>query len=203
MSASILLIGILGGTSAYAQRKPLDEALKRLDDNYKNLSTVRANVTMDRYESQLGDHDVSEGSVMLLPLKGRDPAFRADWVKPGNESLSVVNGEYIIWRANIRQAIHGLVKKATNNASAGNAFSFMSMSKEQLKTNYQPDYVELENLNGGKPAWHIRLTPRKAADFKVADIWVDVDGMPVQTKVTRKNGDSTTILLTNIKKTFR
>ena len=196
-----LLIGVEGTATALAQgRHPQDEALKRLDDNYKNLSTVRANVTMDKYTLQIGDHEVSEGTVILLPIKGRDPAFRVDWTKPSNESLSVVNGEYIIWRAKMRQAIQGSVSKAKNSAAAGNAFAFMNMSKEQLKANYRPGYVGLENVRGGKPAWHIQLTPLKAADFQIADLWIDVDGMPVQTKVTRKNGDSTTILLTNIKK---
>jgi len=195
-----LLIGIGGSASLYAQRKPMDEALKRLDDSYKNLSTVRANVTMDKYTSQIGDHDVSEGAVMLLPLKGRDPAFRVDWTKPANESLSVVDGQYTIWRAKMRQAIQGSVNKAKNSAQAGNAFAFMNMSKTQLKDNYKPFYVGQESVKGGKPTWHIQLIPFKTADFQVADIWIDVDGMPVQTKVTKKNGDSTTILLTNIKK---
>lgn len=195
----ILLISICGATAANGQI-PLNEALKRLDSNYKNLATVRANVTMDKYTAQIADHDVSEGAVMFLPLKGRNPAFRVDWTKPANESLSVVNGEYILWRANIRQAIHGLVKEAANSATAGNAFAFMNMSKAQLQANYKVDYAGQENVSGGKPTLHLQLTPKATADFQVADIWVDVDGMPVQTKVTRKNGDSTTILLTNIKK---
>jgi outer membrane lipoprotein-sorting protein len=196
----ILVSSVLGVAVSSAQRKPLDEALKRLDDNYKGLTTLRAKVTMDKYVSQTGDHDISEGSVMLLPLKGRDPAFRVDWIKPANESLSVFDGKYTIWRSSQKQAIQGSISKAKNSAAAGNAFAFMNMSKAQLKENYELNYVALENVSGGTLAWHIQLVPRTAMRYKTADVWIDADGFPVQARFIEKNNDSTTILLTSPKK---
>ncbi|MEP7076317.1 MAG: outer membrane lipoprotein carrier protein LolA [Acidobacteriota bacterium] len=198
--ALMLVLSIFESTSAYSQRKPLDEALKRLDDNYKGLTTLRAKVTMDKYVSQTGDHDISEGSIMLLPLKGRDPAFRVDWTKPANESLSVFDGKYTIWRSSQKQAIQGSISKAKNSAAAGNAFAFMNMSKAQLKEDYELSYVALEKVSGGTLAWHIQLVPRTAMRYKIADVWIDADGFPVQARFVEKNNDSTTVLLTGPKK---
>jgi len=36
--------------------------------------------------------------------------------------------------------------------------------------------------------------------YKHAEIWVDANGMPVQSKVTEHNGDTTTILLSKLEK---
>jgi outer membrane lipoprotein-sorting protein len=47
---------------------------------------------------------------------------------------------------------------------------------------------------------HIKLTPKTRTSYKTAELWVDVDGMPRQSKLTEHNNDTTTVLLTNIQK---
>jgi outer membrane lipoprotein-sorting protein len=42
--------------------------------------------------------------------------------------------------------------------------------------------------------------PKGGASYKYAEVWVDGSGMPVQTKVVERSGDSTTIRLTNMEK---
>jgi outer membrane lipoprotein-sorting protein len=49
----------------------------------------------------------------------------------------------------------------------------------------------------------LKLTPRGGAGYKFAEVWVSDDGMPVQTRVTEKNGDSTLVRLTNIQRNAR
>jgi hypothetical protein len=46
----------------------------------------------------------------------------------------------------------------------------------------------------------LQLTPKVAADYKLADLWIDKDGMPVQGMRTEKNGDTRTVLLSKIVK---
>ena len=50
-------------------------------------------------------------------------------------------------------------------------------------------------------ATHDALTPRGKAGYQYAEVWVDQStGMPVQTRVTERNGDSTLVRLTNIER---
>jgi outer membrane lipoprotein-sorting protein len=36
--------------------------------------------------------------------------------------------------------------------------------------------------------------------FNYAEVWVDSTGMPIQTKIVEKNGDATTVWLSNLEK---
>jgi outer membrane lipoprotein-sorting protein len=125
---------------------------------------------------------------------------RIDWTTPVQEQMSVIGDEYRLYRPRLNQLIKGKVNKAKNNGAAGGALAFMSMSKEQLKANYTVKYLGEETVKSGVKTFHIELTPKAASSYKSAELWVDADGMPVQAKVIEANNDSTTVLLTNIKK---
>ena len=73
------------------------------------------------------------------------------------------------------------------------------MSKEQLKANYNVKYLGEETVGGGTRTLHLELTPKAVGKYKSAEIWVDGNGMPVQTKIVEINNDSTTVLLTNLR----
>ena len=185
---------------ADADAQVLREVLKRMDDHYKTLSTLRAGVKMDKFNSQLGEHDISEGTTMYVPQKGRDAYVRVDWVKPIKESLSIVNKEYVIYRPHLAQAITGKVSKAQNNAKANSAMAFMNMSKAQLQANYTINYLGQEKVSTGAPTWHLELIPKTASNYRKAELWVDGNGMPIQAKVIENNNDATTVLLFNLEK---
>jgi len=196
----LLAFNIIAAKTAVAQPGPLGEALRRMEMNYQNLTSLRSAITMDKFNAQLGEHDVSEGSVIYIPQKGRDAAFRVDWTKPAKESLSVINKIYVIYRPNINTAYQGRVDKAQSSAKANSALAFMNMSKAQLNANYNIDYVRQERISGNVETWHLLLTPRIASDYRSADLWVDGNGMPLEVKVTENNGDTTTVLLSNPQK---
>ena len=178
----------------------LGQILKRMEINYQGLKTLRADVKMDKFNAQLGEHDpLTEGVVTYVPQKGRDAIFRIDWQKPVQESLAVVNKEYVMYRWNSTQAIKGKVSQGQKNAKANNALSFINMSKAQLQANYNIAYLGQENV-GAVPTWHLELIPKTANNFKKADLWVDGNGMPIQARVTENNSDTTTILLSNLQK---
>ena len=125
--------------------------------------------------------------------------IRIDWTKP-DEQLAVIKTDYILYRKRLNQVIIGKVGKAKNSANAGGALSFMSMSKGQLKANYTPEYLGRETLKSGTSAVHLKLIPKTAQKYQYAELWVDDDGMPLQMKIVEKNGDSTTVLLSSVKK---
>ncbi len=200
--AVTLLFSAFTATQTNAQAgNPLPEILRRMDNNNKALTTLQASVKMDKYNSQLDEHDVTEGTAKYLPLKGRDALVRIDWSKPVQESLAVVNKQYVMYRPGLKQVIQGNVENAKSGGKgANNALAFINMSKEQLKANYTIKYIGQETVSGGTQTWHLELTPKNATNYKFADLWVDGDGMPIQAKVTENNNDTTTVFLSNIRK---
>ena len=74
------------------------------------------------------------------------------------------------------------------------------MSKTELKANYSIRYVGQESISGAVQTWHLELTPKKAKGYKIAEIWVDGDGMARQMKITENNNDTTTVVLSKLEK---
>lgn len=178
----------------------LNEILKRMESHRASLKTMESNVTMVKKDALLDEEDTLKGVVKYIPGKTENDMYiRIDWTKP-DEQLAVIKREYILYRPQLRQVIKGQVGKAKNSANAGGALSFMSMSKAQLKANYTYKYIGEETLSTGAKTIHLELMPKTAQKYKSADLWVDLDGMPLQMRIVEKNGDSTTVLLSNVKK---
>ena len=53
---------------------------------------------------------------------------------------------------------------------------------------------------GRRKTTHIKLVPKGNARYKYAEVWVDSNGMPVQTKIVEKNDDATTVRLMNMER---
>jgi outer membrane lipoprotein-sorting protein len=75
------------------------------------------------------------------------------------------------------------------------------MTGSQAKNQFNVSYEGEGTLESGGPhVWWLKLTPRGGASYKFAEVWVDDSGMPIQTRVTEKNGDSTLVRLNNIQR---
>lgn len=196
-------VAILLGVAAVGESRAqgvLNEILKRMDAQNKALTSLRAEVTMAKVDANLGgDAEITQGSAIYLPRKGKDALVRIDWRRP-EESLAVVDKTYVIFRPRLGQAYTGSTDKAKGNAKAGGALSFMNMSRAQLKANYSVDYLGEATVSGGVKTWHLQLTPKTKTSYQSAEVWIDADGFPVQSKVIENNNDSTTVLLSNLQK---
>lgn len=181
----------------------VSEILKRMDAYNKNLSSLKADVTMKKFNPQLNTTDILIGSTILVQkCKSKKQCIRLDWKtengRPKNESVSVIADDYELYTGGSRnQVVYGKVNKAKGSPQAGSALAFMNMSRAQLKANYDIAYLGQEKLSTGRDVWHLELTPKATNTYKAAEIWVDSDGMPRQAKVIERNGDTTTVLLTN------
>ncbi|MCY7346502.1 MAG: outer membrane lipoprotein carrier protein LolA [Pyrinomonadaceae bacterium] len=199
--AVTLFFGALVAAETKAQSATTNEILNRMNEHNKALSSLQASVKMDKFNSQLDEHSVTEGTAKYLPLKGRDALVRIDWTKPLEESLAVVNKQYILYRPRLKQAIIGKVDNAKSGGKgANNALAFINMSKDQLKANYTIIFLGQENVSGGTPTWRLQLTPKTSTNYKTAELWVDGNGMPIQAKVIEGNNDATTVFLSNLQK---
>ena len=195
--AVAFIFGSLSATDAKAQ---LQEILNRMDAHNKSLQTLSSNVMYVKQNTQIGESDTKEGTVIYKTEKKTKPYVRIDWTKPVLEILASSKGNYVVYRSTIKQAYTGETKNAIGSGKAGGVLEFINMSKVQLKANYSMKYIGAEKLSNGTETFHLELTPKNAASYKVADIWVDKDGMPIQMKATENNNDTTTVLLSGIKK---
>ena len=194
--ALMFVFGAAAATESAAQGK-IREVLQRLDTFNKNITTLRADVTMGKQNAQLGDDpEITLGTAIYAKRPGRDALVRIDWKKP-EESLAVVDGIYKIYRPRLATLYTGSAKKAPKGGNS--ALAFMNMSKEQLQANYSASLLPDDTLSSGVRTFHLQLTPKAKTSYKSAELWVDADGRPLQSKIIENNNDTTTVLLTNVK----
>lgn len=189
----------VSATSASAQKGPLGQILDRMDAHYKGLSTLRTNVVMVKTDAALGagGNETLNGTVNFVPeRKPKAMAIRVDWLKP-KESMIVIKDDYRLINFGTKVAICGKRSDTKTNAKVAGPLSFLGMSREQLKANYDVVIASKDEvtLSDGTRAIHLRLTPKTKNEYKVAELWVDGDGMPRQAMVVSNNGDTTTILM--------
>ena len=178
----------------------VSSVLNRMEKNRQTLKSLRAGISMVKYNSQLGVEDKYAGVVIYLPGEGRQASVRIDWSQPRREVLSVNNNKYTIFRPALNVAYMGDSRRMKDN-KAGGLMEMMNMSRGQLEARFQPvKDVREETLWGGVGTIHLTLVPKGNASYKYAEVWIDSAGMPVQTKIVEKNDDSTTMRLTNLEK---
>jgi len=183
----------------------VSSVLNRMERNRQSLKSLKASVSMEKYNAQLRDSDSYTGWVLYLPGSGRDASVRIEWQKPRHEILAVANGEYTLFRPTLKQAFKGKSSGSIKgNQAAGSVLDMMYMSKQQLEAKFQPvQDVREETLWGGISTIHLTLVPKGNSSFKYAEIWVDSSGMPVQTKIVEKNDDATTMRLSGVERNLK
>lgn len=178
--------------------------LSRMENNRKNLMSLRAGLSMEKYNSQLRDTERYDGIVLYVPSGKGDASVRIEWNSPQKEILAVYKGKYTLFRPRRMEALVGKSGSVRGKAGAGGILDLMYMSRQQLEARFEPvQDVREETLWGGVSTIHLTLVPKTAASFKYAEIWVDKSGMPVQTKIVEKNDDATTMRLRNLEKNVK
>src|SRR5215213_886223 len=113
--ALVFVFNIFAVSEANAQR--VSEALKRMDAHYKSLQTLQAEITMEKYNKQLDETDISTGKVKYLPKTDKRVMYvRVDWLKPVEEYMAVIGDGYRIYRPKLKQVYEGKTNEAKNNA---------------------------------------------------------------------------------------
>jgi outer membrane lipoprotein-sorting protein len=180
----------------------VSSVLNRMEKNRASLKTLRAGISMVKYNSQLGIEDKYAGVVIYMPGAGRQASVRIDWSHPRRELLAVNNNKYTIYRPALNIVYTGDARKmGGKDGKASGLMDMMNMSRQQLEARFQPvQDVREETLWGGVSTIHLTLVPKGNAGYKYAEVWIDSGGMPVQTKIVEKNDDSTTMRLTGLEK---
>ncbi len=184
-------------SSQQSSKKTSSTVLSRIfsvmEAHQKALTSLKADVRMEKYNSALSETDTTLGSMKYLPSKNT-LTMRIDWTKPVQEVISLMNDEYVLYRPRLNQVIKGKVKNSKI------PLNLLKMSKENLKKDFSIKYLGQETVSTNVPVWHLELTPKTKSAFKTIEVWVDGNGMIVQEKMTEENGDWTQISLLNLQK---
>ena len=181
----------------------ISSILNKMDRNRRSLGSMRAAVYMEKFNAQLRDTDKFTGEVAYVAGKGRDDTnVRVDWARPVKDILAVSGGRYTLYQPRLRQAYKGSTKSAGSKGKASSVLGFaLNMTGAQAKSQFNVELIGEGELYKGSPhVWWLKLVPRGNAGYQYAEVWVTDDGMPIQTRVTEKNNDATTVRLTNIQR---
>jgi outer membrane lipoprotein-sorting protein len=171
----------------------------KMERNRRDLKSLRAGISMEKYNAQIKDTDKRTGTVLYMPGAGRNASVRVDWKSPVQEILAVADGEYTMFSPRRNLAWYG--SASSKNAKVSSVLGFgLNATAAQLKSSFDVQDVYDETLWGGVATYHMKLVPKGGASFQYEEIWVDGSGMPIQTKVVEKNGDSTTVRLMNVER---
>ncbi|MBS1797232.1 MAG: outer membrane lipoprotein carrier protein LolA [Acidobacteria bacterium] len=191
----LLVVFVFAANAASAQI--VNEIIKRIDTHSKTLKSVECSLTITRFSAETGSF-TKEGRIKFLSLRD-DYSLRFDAAKPVAESLSIFDRQYTLYTPNTLTAYTGAVTAAQTNVFA--IFALLpNFSTKRLKSEFGIRYIG-EEKSGGATAWHLELTPKAARDnYKTIELWIDRDGMPIGSKTNENGGDSTTVVLADIKK---
>jgi len=189
-------------TSASAQAGLVSSIYTRMQRAQQSLTSLRANISMQKYNSQLRDSDDYKGMIFYIPGPGgsRASMLRLEWTSPQHETLTVANNSYQLYRPRLGTVVEGSTRGIKGKEN--DLLSLLNMSPAQLRTRFDvsPDDVRDETLWGGVWTQHLKATPKGPSSYKYIELWVDKEGMPVQTKMVERNDDSTTVRLSNVER---
>jgi outer membrane lipoprotein-sorting protein len=183
-----------------AQAGLVSSIYTRMQRNQQTMKSLSADISMVKYNSQIRDSDEFYGTVKYIPIGGRSAFVRLEWTKPQHEILAVANGAYVLYRPRLNMAYVGTTNSIKSEKDS-DVLALLNMSTAQLQARFaEPQDFSKETLWGGVATDHFKVVPKGAASYSYIEVWVDSNGMPVQTKMVEKNNDSTTIRLTNVAK---
>jgi outer membrane lipoprotein-sorting protein len=187
------------------QAQTVNAILIRVENHRKALTSLQADISMEKYDPTLRERSVQTGQILLAPKtnKIKDALFRIDWEKPRKEILAVANGKYVAYTPSLEQAYTGKASNKQAQNKGGSALSFLTMTKAEMNANYTAKYIGEEKLDGNIPTWHLSFLPKTDPAYKSVDVWVDGNGMILQVKSVPASGDESTIRLTNLQKNIK
>jgi outer membrane lipoprotein-sorting protein len=203
VTLTVSALSLLRTSSASAQIPGLvSSAISRMEKNKRSLKSMRANITMQKYNSQVHDSDEYRGTILYIPgAAGNSSAsVRLEWTSPKHEIMVSSNGNYTAYQPRLKQAFQGKTSRIKSERDS-DVLSLINMSAAQLRSKFgEFQDVREETLWGGVWTQHFKAMPNGPASYQYIEVWVDKDGMPVMTKMVEKNGDATTVRLSNVER---
>ncbi|MEQ1762252.1 MAG: ChaN family lipoprotein [Pyrinomonadaceae bacterium] len=144
----------------------LQEVLRRMDDFYGSMKTLKAEVHIDRASA------VSDARSYFVSLKSSDekqPKLRLDAMPQTTRPDEIPR--YMAPRPKVFLNSTDFA----NDRDAALINRFVMLSGKSLRAEFDVQYIGEATANGVR-SWHLRLTPTKS-NLSPVSIWVDQDGM--------------------------
>ena len=202
LAVAVLLVvsAFSSPTTANAQGAGVvSSILNRMERNRRDLRSLRAAIVMDKWNNQLQESERAEGWLAYMPATGRNAYVRVEWHRPRKEVLTVADGQYQLYSERQNVVYEGRASGG-KNTKVNSVLGYLNMSAAQIRSSFAPEYLGDETLWGGVNTSHLRITPKGAASYKYAEIWVDGSGNLIQAKVVERNDDATTVRLLDLQK---
>src|SRR5215471_989725 len=117
MIASTLVA--ISPTAVHGQGAGLvSSVLNRMERNRQSLKSLRAGISMEKYNSQLRDSERFDGVILYEPSGAREASVRIEWRSPQHEILAVYNGKYTLFRPRLNVAYTGSSKSQKVNSGS-------------------------------------------------------------------------------------
>jgi outer membrane lipoprotein-sorting protein len=206
MRKILILFVILAFSSIPAPAQQILEILKRIDAHRKALKSLTANITITQFSVPFGGTYTKEGTVKFLPGK-TDYSLRMDSTKPVAEIFLIVNNQYVLYQPDPgdlylpspKSAFTGKVTDSQKNT----LMIFSILTTGIVKTDYAKIlYLGQDKVNTA-PVWHLEFTPKTESKYKKLELWVDGNGMPIQSKMIGNESEATTVFLGDLQKNVK
>lgn len=176
----------------------LGDIFHRMKLYWASAASLRALIVMTRHNAQLNETDAYEGHVVYARGRRSEPLFRVDWTKPGRETFLTKGGQYLLYRESLNQAMMGRFSDQQGNWAAASVFTLLSTTPETFKANFNAALLGEEAIDKDVRTWHLRVIPKNPTLFKVADLWIDANGMVRKAAIREPNGDTMSVQLSDI-----
>ncbi len=107
------------------QSGTIRDVFQRMEKNARSLKSVRGNIRMTKYNSQLKESDEFRGTLAILPpAMASSVRTRIDWKTPVVENVAVSGHKFIIHRPNQSLAFLGSLKGSERTPRSREAIRF-------------------------------------------------------------------------------
>ncbi|HYX28115.1 MAG TPA: hypothetical protein VE863_06075, partial [Pyrinomonadaceae bacterium] len=119
-----------------AQAGLVSSIFARMQRSQQSLKTLRANITMEKYNSQLRDNDKYNGMIFYIPGPGgsRASMLRLEWTSPAHETLTVANGNYALYRPHTGTVVEGRTNSIPGKEHG--ILELLNMTPAQLRARF-------------------------------------------------------------------
>jgi outer membrane lipoprotein-sorting protein len=163
----------------------LDAVCARIDQAAKTFKGLSADITNTAYTALVDDKNVQTGTIKLLPAKDGTRVL-----------LSFKGGQIVSFAAHRGRVYNPTTNVVDEKDIAPNVVDqYLQLgfgaTSAQLRANYDVTYEGTEQI-GSQRTSHITLVPKSPEtrrDMKQADLWIGENGLAVQQKIVRPDGD--------------
>jgi outer membrane lipoprotein-sorting protein len=205
----LIIIGLVaaapGGASgrlgaAPAPQQLLTGILNKMEKAHLDLKSLRAELSQQKTNAQIGVSDNEYGSLIYKPSTGRNKGkLRIDYTRPSRDTIALVGDSVVYYQPRINQVFKSTLARAAKGKVGGfTQLIGLDGSVKSLAGNYNIEFLKDEVINGQMTTL-LRLTPKAGGQFSTIDIWVNQQSwIPAQWRLVERNGDFTIVSLKNV-----